>query len=534
MMRLRAGNRHGAGRVPSGASPSSTPRSRDRRPELAWRGGYGTSCPLPTTPIGADPAAPASSAPRWAAPSMPEREPRHDRHPRRREVAPSSRAMPAPAPVQRRVPTIATRGPSSAREVALGEEHRRRVEVVGQHRRGTPGRSPQAGSATPGLAVATGRHVRRGIELVAGPAGAAPRGRARPGGTPPRHPTGRAARRGARGPIAGQPGEERRAARCSVARSSPPAPTPTASSPWGRPAARARPPRGPAPIAIGRAVEVGDRAGDPADAVQAACRQPTRAEGVLEQRAWRRRTGGATSSSRRTGRSALTAHPAPVGDGARAAATRSATAADGSPRGLAEQVVDARAAAPRPGGRSGRAAGPESRRRYRARAGARCTGSRPAAPPCAARARVHGGDEQEAGRDRGGRRRAGDPDDALLERLAQRVEHVRRELGQLVEEEHAVVRRADLARPEGGRAAPDERHRRRAVVRRPERRRAHQRADAAAGGRRPSGSGWSAAPPRRSSGGSRPGSRAASIVLPAPGGPIMSRWCPPAAASSSA
>ena len=37
-----------------------------------------------------------------------------------------------------------------------------------------------------------------------------------------------------------------------------------------------------------------------------------------------------------------------------------------------------------------------------------------------------------------------------------------------------------------------------------------------------------------SSGGRMPGRRRASIVLPAPGGPTNSRWCPPAAASSSA
>ena len=37
-----------------------------------------------------------------------------------------------------------------------------------------------------------------------------------------------------------------------------------------------------------------------------------------------------------------------------------------------------------------------------------------------------------------------------------------------------------------------------------------------------------------SSGGSSPGSRSASIVLPAPGGPVRNRWCPPAAATSTA
>jgi hypothetical protein len=37
-----------------------------------------------------------------------------------------------------------------------------------------------------------------------------------------------------------------------------------------------------------------------------------------------------------------------------------------------------------------------------------------------------------------------------------------------------------------------------------------------------------------SSGGRRPGRRSASIVLPAPGGPARNRWCPPAAATSTA
>ena len=55
-----------------------------------------------------------------------------------------------------------------------------------------------------------------------------------------------------------------------------------------------------------------------------------------------------------------------------------------------------------------------------------------------------------------------------LERLAQRVEHARLELGQLVEEQHAEVREAHLAgaRP---RAAADERRHAGGVVRRAER-----------------------------------------------------------------
>ena len=43
--------------------------------------------------------------------------------------------------------------------------------------------------------------------------------------------------------------------------------------------------------------------------------------------------------------------------------------------------------------------------------------------------------------------RAADGDDLVLQRLAQHLQHVLAELGQLVQEEHAAVRQADLARP---------------------------------------------------------------------------------------
>ena len=46
-----------------------------------------------------------------------------------------------------------------------------------------------------------------------------------------------------------------------------------------------------------------------------------------------------------------------------------------------------------------------------------------------------------------------DGDLAVLERLAQHLEHVAAELGQLVEEEHAVVRQRHLAGPRDGAAA---------------------------------------------------------------------------------
>jgi hypothetical protein len=62
-------------------------------------------------------------------------------------------------------------------------------------------------------------------------------------------------------------------------------------------------------------------------------------------------------------------------------------------------------------------------------------------------ARIHGRDELEARREFGAARRAGDGDGAALQRLAQRLQRGARELRELVEEQHAVVRQRDLARP---------------------------------------------------------------------------------------
>ena len=123
-------------------------------------------------------------------------------------------------------------------------------------------------------------------------------------------------------------------------------------------------------------------------------------------------------------------------------------------------------------------------------------------------------------------------DPSLLERLPQRVERRARELRQLVEEQHAAVRERDLARP---------RHARR-------RRPGPTREIVWCGARngrsapsRPSPMPADAVDLRdlerlleaRAAAGC-PGRRRASIVLPAPGGPTMSRLWPPAAAISSA
>ena len=69
----------------------------------------------------------------------------------------------------------------------------------------------------------------------------------------------------------------------------------------------------------------------------------------------------------------------------------------------------------------------------------------------------------------------GDRDDAVLERLPQRLEHGTRELGQLVQQQHAAVGQARLAGPRHGTTA-DDRRGRGAVMRRAKRRREDDRA----------------------------------------------------------
>ena len=120
-------------------------------------------------------------------------------------------------------------------------------------------------------------------------------------------------------------------------------------------------------------------------------------------------------------------------------------------------------------------------------------------------------------------RGSGDVHDALFERLPQRFEHAPAELGQLVEKQDAAMRQAQLARP-GIRC-----RRRRA--------RCPSRCDAARGkggcaikpapGAQTPGNRVNRRDRQRlvevDSGGSSPGRRRASIVLPAPGGPLNSR-----------
>ena len=67
----------------------------------------------------------------------------------------------------------------------------------------------------------------------------------------------------------------------------------------------------------------------------------------------------------------------------------------------------------------------------------------------AAGAEVHRRDQLEAGREDRAAVGAGDADDAVLERLAQRLQHRALELGELVQQQHAAMRQARLARAAG-------------------------------------------------------------------------------------
>ena len=83
----------------------------------------------------------------------------------------------------------------------------------------------------------------------------------------------------------------------------------------------------------------------------------------------------------------------------------------------------------------------------------------------AARAGIHGPDQNEVGGE--GKRPvgAGQRDRRFFERLAQHFKHVAREFGQLIQEQDAVMRQADFARARRSRAAADEPGVRHGVVR---------------------------------------------------------------------
>ena len=129
--------------------------------------------------------------------------------------------------------------------------------------------------------------------------------------------------------------------------------------------------------------------------------------------------------------------------------------------------------------------------------------------------------------------RAADRDHPVLQRLAQHLQHVLAELRQFVQEQHAVVGQADLARA-GDAPPPISPASEMVWCGAAEGRVVTSDCCSPAAARRRCGSWWSRAPPRGSCRGRMDGSRRASMVLPAPGGPIIRTLCPPAAATSSA
>ena len=195
-------------------------------------------------------------------------------------------------------------------------------------------------------------------------------------------------------------------------------------------------------------------------------------------------------------------------------------------RSARPQAPPPAAAASQRRGRSGRAARARpSRDRRRSWRASTSTGAARIAPS-AAGTEVHRRDESEPRGEEPAAADASDRDDAVLERLAQRLEHRARELRQLVEEKHASMGEADLSGPRH-RPAADHRGRRCAVVRRPERRGAWTSPEPGAS---VPATEWMRVTSSASScvsGGRIDGSRRPSIVLPVPGGPASRRLWPP-------
>ena len=91
------------------------------------------SSPVATTPTGGRARLQAVRAHRrWAAPSMPEGQPRHHRDTRAGQSRPSSAASSRPSRVALRVPTMATRGPSRRPRSPSAKSDGRRRRIVGR------------------------------------------------------------------------------------------------------------------------------------------------------------------------------------------------------------------------------------------------------------------------------------------------------------------------------------------------------------------------------------------------------------------
>ena len=157
----------------------------------------------------------------------------------------------------------------------------------------------------------------------------------------------------------------------------------------------------------------------------------------------------------------------------RAISTRSRTAAEASPGGAASSAARGRGIATARSKRSSSAR--ESFSRYAAsRCGvqAHSTAGSPRAPHGT---HVHRADELEASREERMPTDARDRDDAVLERLAERLQHRAWKLGQLVEQQNAAMRERDLSGARS-RSATDHGRSRRTVMRRAKRRHGDERA----------------------------------------------------------
>ena len=292
--------------------------------------------------------------------------------------------------------------------------------------------------------------------------------------------------------------------------------------------------RGADPLLVDLAVaaaEVGQRPGHPPDPVQASPAQAVRLQLPPQDQPRRLGERGDLVQQRTGDGSELSPWPR-AGAAQAGRATRAATTRRSAPRPAppAARRPPGRATSRRRSNRS--SSGPDTRRRYLKRSPSpqRQAPGWPLAPHghgfMAATSWKRAGNSHRGPRPR-------DPHDALLQGLAQAVEHGRLELAQLVEEEHAAVGQAT---PRPGACS---RCRRRPW---PPATPCGAGPAAAAGGpghragagRRPSGSWWSPAPRPGPRAGSSPGRRWASMVLPAPGGPSSRRWWPPAAATSTA
>ena len=315
-------------------------------------------------------AAGSSSTPRWAAPSMPRASPETTATPAAARSRPSARAIPAPAPVQRRVPTIATRGAVEHAEVALGEQDRGRDEVVGQLARV---RRDRRGSriATPAARCRSARRPSGSARCPA--AGEAARQRVdRP---PPLELLGRATAARAQADRRGSPHTPER--RLVVHRAAPAdRAEPSSVGSTRRPSAAAT---WAARQLGGRSVEVRDGAGH--TPARGAARGPTGGRSGARSRAarWRRRTAAPPRRGGAPGTSAFARTPRRRGD----------APGLGNPLGhvrggLAVRLARAGprpwAAGPRRAGRTGRAAA-RTGGAGSAPAGARSTGTRPDRPP---------------------------------------------------------------------------------------------------------------------------------------------------------